>query len=151
MSQRLYRSHKIVVGRSSIHGFGVFACEEIAAGEILEEIPFLEIPRDSDAFYDIRFRWPKCEPPKAYAIPLGFACIYNHHDDPSADWETDEEQRIFRYKAIRDIAKREEIFISYNFGEDYWQKRPYLGKRQKPDSGPGEEMAEDRMAKGEFS
>ena len=128
MNQRLIRNSKIVVGTSSIHGFGVFACADIAAGEVLEEIPFLEIPRHSDAFYDIRFRWPKCEPPKAYALPMGFACIYNHQDDPNADWETDEGRRIFRYRAIKDISTGEEIFISYNFGEDYWLNRPHLEK-----------------------
>jgi SET domain-containing protein len=125
----LYRNSKIVIGRSDIHGFGVFACGDIAAGEILEKIPFIEISRESDAFFDIRFRWPRCEPPVAYALPLGSACIYNHKDDPNASWETDEEQRIFRYKSIKAIANKEEIFISYNFGEDYWQNRPHLDKR----------------------
>jgi len=128
MDRRLYHNPKIAVGRSPVHGFGVFARQRIAAGEVLEEIPFLEIPYDSEAFYDIRFRWPKREPPQAYALPLGFACIYNHQDDPNADWETDVELEIFRYRAIKDVAKGAEIFISYNFGEDYWQNRPYLRK-----------------------
>ncbi len=126
---RLYHNPKLVVGHSAVHGFGVFAREPIAAGEVLEEIPFLEIPHGSDTFYDIRFRWPKREPPRAYALPLGFACIYNHQDDPNADWETDEGLAIFRYRAVKDIAAGDEIFISYNFGEDYWQNRPHLHKR----------------------
>jgi SET domain-containing protein len=129
MGRRLYHNPKLVVDRSLVHRFGVFAREPIAAGEVLEEIPFLAIAYDAEAFYDIRFRWPKREPPQAYALPLGFACIYNHQDDPNADWETDEELEIFRYRAIKDIAEGEEIFISYNFGEDYWRNRPYLRKR----------------------
>lgn len=130
MRENLFRNEKIVIRRSNVHGFGVFATDDIAAGEVLEEIPFIEIARDSDAFPDLRFRWPKRDPPRAYALPLGFACIYNHQDEPNADWETDEARRIFRYRAVKEIASGEEIFISYNFGEDYWRLRPHLRKRE---------------------
>lgn len=125
----LYINPKIEAAASDLHGYGVFAVDDIAAGEILEECPVLVLPLGSDALYDYRFRWPKVVNPRAYAIPLGFGSIYNHQDDPNADWESDESRRIFIYRAIRDIPAGREIFISYNFGEDYWANRPHLTKQ----------------------
>ena len=44
MKDRLIFNNKIELRKSTIHGWGVFAKENISAGEILEEIPFLIIP-----------------------------------------------------------------------------------------------------------
>ncbi|MGD2113805.1 MAG: SET domain-containing protein [Acidobacteriota bacterium] len=128
-SEALYLNPKIEVADSALPGYGVFANRPIRAGEILEECPVLILPLESDALFDYRFRWPKVLDYRGYAIPLGFGCIYNHQDDPNADWDSDEERRLFIYRAIKDISAGEEIFISYNFGEDYWANRPHLTKR----------------------
>jgi hypothetical protein len=133
MKQRreaLYVNPKIEVAASDFHGYGVFANRDIEAGEVLEECPVLILPLESDALFDYRFRWPKSVEPRGYAIPLGSGSIYNHQDDPNADWESDETRRLFVYRAVRDIPAGAEIFISYNFGEDYWANRPHLTKRR---------------------
>lgn len=128
-AEALYVNPKIEVAVSELHGYGVFATRGIAAGEILEECPVIVLPLESDALFDHRFRWPKRLDYRGYAIPLGFGCIYNHRDEPNADWESDEVRRLFVYRAVRDIAAGEEICISYNFGEDYWANRPHLTKQ----------------------
>ena len=45
MKNELIISRKIQVKKSPIEGFGVFALEDIAEGEILEEVPFVLMPK----------------------------------------------------------------------------------------------------------
>lgn len=122
MKLELYSNHKIQVRKSSIHGWGVFAKEDIKSGEILEENPFLVIPMGaneySSLFIDYRFNYPRVNSQKQ-VLPFGFSGLYNHSDDPNALWETDVENEIFIFKAIKDILKDEEILVYYG-GENYW-------------------------------
>ena len=39
--------------------------------------------------------------------------LYNHAEPANANWETLEEDLLFRFFAVRDIAEGEEIFIDY--------------------------------------
>ena len=58
----LYRSNKIYVDDSPIHGRGVFASERIKKGEILEECHYIEMPHGYDYPWEIRshfFSLPK--------------------------------------------------------------------------------------------
>jgi len=120
--EKLIFNNKIEVRRSPIHGWGVFAKEDIKANEILEETYFLVIPtaqgEASSIFIDYRFNFPRVNH-KYQVIPFGFACIYNHSNDPNAKWETDEENNIFTFSAVKDIKKDEEICTFYG-GENYW-------------------------------
>ena len=110
------------VRKSPVHGWGVFAKEDINSGEVLEEIYFLIIPTASNEassiFIDYRFNYPRTEP-KHQVIPFGFACIYNHSNSPNARWDTDEENQLFVFTATKDIKKDEEIFTYYG-GDSYW-------------------------------
>jgi len=67
---------------------------------------------------DYRFNFPR-QNSKYQVIPFGFSCIYNHSDNPNASWETDEENQIFIFNAIKDIKKDEEIFTYYG-STNYW-------------------------------
>jgi SET domain-containing protein len=123
MKDKLIFNNKLEMRRSPIHGWGVFAKENIKSGEILEECAFLIIPmspgESSSIFIDYRFNFPKNDF-KYQVIPFGFACIYNHSNVPNATWETDTENNIFIFLATKDIEKDEEIFTYYG-GEEYWQ------------------------------
>ena len=44
MSFRINPPTKIYVDKSPIHGWGVFASQDIETGEIIEEVPVLELP-----------------------------------------------------------------------------------------------------------
>jgi len=55
MNRELTISRKTQVKKSPIEGFGVFAIEDIAAGEVLEEVPFILFPKYTSlgkAFHD---------------------------------------------------------------------------------------------------
>lgn len=123
MKNKLIFNDKIEIRKSPIHGWGVFSKNFIKNGEILEECPFLVIPlaknECSSIFIDYRFNYPR-NMTEHQVIPFGFSCLYNHSDNPNAKWETDTENQIFIFSAIKDIQKDEEIFTYYG-GDNYWQ------------------------------
>jgi len=123
MKEKLIFNPKIEVRKSDIHGWGVFAKEKIKMGEILEETSFLVIPMSkgegSSIFVDYRFNYPRTDWEKQ-VIPFGFACIYNHSNTPNATWETDTDNELFIFIAIKDIEKDQEICTYYG-GENYWR------------------------------
>lgn len=122
MKNKLIFNSKIEVRKSNIHGWGVFAKDDIKSGEILEENYFLIIPlhktEGSSIFIDHRYNYPR-KNSEYQVIPFGFSCIYNHSNEPNAVWETDEENEIFVFTAIKDIKKDDEIFTYYG-GDSYW-------------------------------
>lgn len=111
----LYRSNKIYVSDSPVHGRGVFASEKIKAGERLEECHFILVPNNLDypqSLGDHFFSWPKGE--SGLAICLGYGSIFNHSDlEFNAEWETDTLKNRFIFFALRDIEPGEEIFTNY--------------------------------------
>lgn len=122
MKNELYHNPKIQVRRSPIHGWGVFAKEDISAGETLEENPFMIIPmgtnEHSSIFIDYRFNYPRVNSQNQVVV-FGSSSLYNHSDSPNALWETDTESEIFIFTATKNIKKDEEIFVYYG-GENYW-------------------------------
>jgi SET domain-containing protein len=108
---------KILVKSSPIHGFGVFAKENISKGEIIEEcyaIFFkLNLGVHDDIFPKYRFLYPCGSNPTHNAIPLGYGCIYNHSETPNAYWTCNSDNAMYYFISLRDIEKGEEIFTSY--------------------------------------
>lgn len=120
----LYINPKIEMRRSPIHRWGVFAREFIPKGEILEEVPFIELPMSpgeaSSLFIDYRFNYPSGVGQwKKQVLPFGMACLYNHSDDYNAWWFTEEENEIFIFQTIKDIEPNTEITTYYG-GQSYW-------------------------------
>lgn len=113
MRERLSRCPSLEIRRSGLHGWGVFAAKKISSGDVLEEVPFQRLGMDSMALESVRYYWPRNEPWEGMAVPAGFAMLYNHSEDANADWETVEEDLLFRFFAIRDIRVDEEILIDY--------------------------------------
>ena len=111
----LYRSNKIYVDDSSIHGRGVFCSDTIKKGEILEECHFFLVPRELEypqILHDHFFTWPKMG--EGLCICLGFGSIFNHSDlGFNADWETDTQKNKIIFFALREINPGEEIFTNY--------------------------------------
>ena len=109
------------VKKSSIHGYGVFAKEDIKKDDIIEECHFMSLPSQ---LYDSIKRWPILRYVFHYPIralgrfeelvwPFGNGCIYNSSPNPNASWNTDEVNRLFVFYALKDIKKGEEIFTDY--------------------------------------
>jgi uncharacterized protein len=123
MKNRLFFNPKIELRKSSIHGWGVFAKDDIYPNEILEEEPFLILPISkgeiSSLLNDYRFNYPSGDW-EYQVMPLGFSGFYNHSDTPNAFWYTDVNNEIFIFKSSRFIEKDNEILIYYG-DDNYWE------------------------------
>lgn len=105
------RRKKLIVQASAIHGYGVFAAEEIAAGEIIEECYALKKPKPifaEDPWADYVFGTPK-----KVLLPLGFGPIYNHANEPNATYKIAVTKSLVTFSALKPIKVGEEIYISY--------------------------------------
>jgi uncharacterized protein len=117
------RSAGVRVGWSDIHGRGVFAVRDFAAGEVVERCPVLVVPEeerddlDATVLHDHYFEWEDGDG----AVPLGLGCLYNHADDPNAGAESDHDELVIDMVAARPIAAGEEITIHY--GEGWFEDR----------------------------
>lgn len=127
MKKKLFQN-KIVVKKSSTHGYGVFAEKNLKKGELIEEC-YVIISRGGDKkledyYFDARGR---------YALLTGYGIIYNHSDDPNADYVIHYKRRIAIIKAARPIRKGEEIFVSY--GDEWFITRGIKPKQLKVKKG----------------
>lgn len=114
--------NKIYVKKSPTHGYGVFAAKTIRKGEIIEEC-YMIISRGGDKkledfYFDAKGK---------YALLTGFGSIYNHSDDPNADYKLNIKKRITTIKAARTIRKGEEIHVSY--GDKWFSSRGLKSKQ----------------------
>lgn len=119
----IYRPNKVQVKKSEIHGWGVFATQDIKEGDIIEECPILFTPtqRGETNYFliDYTFQWPKDYEWTNHVIALGYGSLYNHSNEPNADWMSDIDKKTFRFFATKSIKNGEEIFIYYG-GDEYW-------------------------------
>jgi hypothetical protein len=105
----------IRVGRSHLHGTGVFANRRFEVDEVIERCPVLVVEGvDADAVVDTVLGNYVYEWEPGYALALGFGSLYNHSHDPAARYEMDYEEIEIHIVARRRIARDEEITISYN-------------------------------------
>jgi|TARA_R100001530_G_scaffold99057_1_gene68849 hypothetical protein len=120
---------KIEIKPSKGKGLGVFATENIALHEIIEQVGVLPIPsvdqNGQQILHDYRFAFPMGKKAKEQVVGLGYACFYNHGDPPNAMWTNDPRQRGFLFYALRNIEAGEEILVFYG-GKEYWEKRKHI-------------------------
>lgn len=122
---RFHQSDAVEVRRAVNRGKGgraVVARRDVQAGEILERVPVLMLPRTQVfgpgdiAKRAARISWYVFSwlPTKRdyVALSLGYGSIYNHSETPNADYAM-EHPDIMTFTALRDIAAGEEIFINY--------------------------------------
>ena len=113
----------IVIKKSPIHGWGVFASKKIKENEIIEVCyPVdmeLDISEPSEILERYRFNWPQGLTPTKLVLPTGYGMIYNHSEKPNANWRSNFDNETFEFYALRDIEEGEEIFTWYG-GVNYW-------------------------------
>jgi SET domain-containing protein len=114
---------KIFIDKSPVHGWGVFAKEDIMEGEVFEECPVLTLPIEkgevTSLLIDYRFNWPQGGEWEEQVFPLGYGGLYNHSENANAYWVSNTEDKTFRFIANRDIQPNEEIFVWYG-DISYW-------------------------------
>jgi len=114
---------KIFIDKSPVHGWGVFAKEDIMEGEVFEECPVLTLPIEkgevTSLLIDYRFNWPQGGEWEEQVFPLGYGGLYNHSEKANAYWVSNTDDKTFKFIANRDIQPNEEIFVWYG-DISYW-------------------------------
>lgn len=112
----------IRLGVSKVHGLGVVATRDIAAGEVIEECPVLVLPPDDrvlldqTSLYGYYFEWVN----GGAALALGLGSMYNHAAYANARWEKDYIRNRVVYSALRDIPAGTEICACYGDADELW-------------------------------
>jgi hypothetical protein len=120
MNSALQRKN-LIVRPSTIHGYGVFAGEDINSGDIIEECYTIILDADN-GIKNFSFRANG-----RAAMVLGCGAIYNHlNQHYNADYSFDVERSAMIYRARREIKQGEEIFI--NYGKDWFADRYAVAK-----------------------
>jgi len=114
---------KVVIKESNGRGLGVFATNTILKGEVIEECHLITVPvlRGQKIFMDYIFGWP-AKAALELVLPLGYGCIYNHHENNNASWRDHPTLKAFQFYAISNIESGEEIYTNYG-GEIYWDDK----------------------------
>ena len=119
----MIHNSKIYIAQSPVHGWGVFAKQDIKSGELIEECPVLTLPilkgDVTPLLIDYRFNWPQGIEWEEQVIALGYGSLYNHSNTPNAIWISSDARKCFIFYATRDIKEGEEIFVWYG-DENYW-------------------------------
>lgn len=132
MKSKLYMN-KLVVKKSTVKGYGVFAQKKMKKGEVLEEC-YVIIGRGGDKSLEDYYFDVKGKGKGSYALFFGFGSIYNHSEDPNADYTINVNKRLATIKAARTIQAGEEIFISYGdkwFSSRGWEALETKKKKKK--------------------
>lgn len=114
------------VKRSPVHGWGVFAEQDIPSGTVIERSAIVTLPSTpSDLLWDYRFGWPQNKPWTEMVMAMGWAGFYNHSSSSNVEWESDEENRLLVFITTRDVEAGEELFTYY--GDVYdWNSVRYI-------------------------
>ena len=100
----------------------VFCGQNFRKGEIIEECYMIITKGGDKTLEDYYF-----DAKRKYALLTGFGSIYNHSDEPNADYSLNLKKRIGTIRAERTIRKGEEIFVSY--GEEWFKSRGIKPKK----------------------
>lgn len=123
MSKSQLSTCRLIVKKSPIHGYGVFADQDIQAGDLIEECYALIRNDDDNLYGNYYFRTPENN---KHAIALGNGSLYNHSPIPNANYHFDMECSLIIFHANQAIKKGEEICISY--GTDWFSSRNMKAK-----------------------
>mgnify|MGYP005836663245 CR=1 FL=1 len=114
----IHPSDAIYVGSTNGRGRGVFACRDLAAGELIEVCPVIvlggqneQTRLDRTPLYNYYFAWGKRQ--DLAAVALGCGSLYNHSFHANADHICDVAGGEIRFYAYRAIRMGEEITINY--------------------------------------
>ncbi len=98
-------------------GRAVYSASDIEAGELIEICPVIVLNTEDTTkihrtlLHDYYFIWDFAA--KTSAIALGYGSLYNHAEEPNAEFEIDLNSDNIRIVAKRAIEAHEEILIHY--------------------------------------
>lgn len=130
LKKRLYQAD-LYVGQSDVAGYGIFAAEPIAADAMIEECPVVPVELEYKTLNNYYFQIND-----QFVMPLGFGALYNHSDQPNAEYTYDANRYLLNVRALKPIAAGDEICI--NYGKDWFDERklvPRLARSEKDRQG----------------
>jgi hypothetical protein len=98
----------------------VIAIAGIASGETIEVCPILELAEGEASGLLDDYIVSLEEGRAGVALLLGYGSLYNHSDEPNAEYIVEADD-AYSFVALRDIEAGEQITISY--GEEWWRTR----------------------------
>jgi len=126
------RSLGYLASTGTAKGIGVFASQAIAAEEVVEVAPVLQIRSAFELIHaELQrrvFDWERIACVKGTsALGLGYASMYNHANPANMRYESALGSNAIMFIAVRYIEKDEELTINYNgreplSTEDIWFK-----------------------------
>jgi hypothetical protein len=90
---------------------GLFADKDFNAGEWIESVPYIEIPKFSFEKFPLDKVFKLLE--DVYVIPLGWASLIRYSKDPNVDWEWDYDDELIHIYALKNVQRGDELFISF--------------------------------------
>jgi len=117
-NDQLYQG-PIVVRKSPIHGYGVFATQDLAKGTLIEECHFIETITSYRGLQSYVFTHSSLNDKDLFL--LGYGSIYNHSSTPNVACEYDTPKKVIRFETLGRIRQGEELLISY--GRDWFASR----------------------------
>lgn len=129
MKQQLNRA-EIVLKKSQISGYGVFAAQNINENTLIEECHVLKVEKTVRSLMHYVFFNPSDE--NSYLLALGFGSIYNHSHQPNASFLYNAEDNLIHLTSTKLIKKGEEITIYY--GDNWFANTKVKEIRLKPPS-----------------
>ena len=135
MDRVLFKSNKIGIKKSSVHGWGVFALEDIEIGDLIEECLYVPIEtyNEEDIITHYSFPYPrvfgeiKDSNKKIHkliqVVVLGYGSLYNHSLTPNVDYITNTELGVFEFISFKKITKGEELLIKYDNNPIFMKKK----------------------------
>lgn len=112
IKEKLFRNPHLVIKKSPVDRYGVFTEVDIAKNEMIEECYSITGPNGDmwgQAFCDFVFGNGE----DFQMLPLGYGSLYNHSDDPNANYIFFPDDLLIVFKAIKPIKGGEEIFVNY--------------------------------------
>jgi SET domain-containing protein len=124
-------SSKITVRSIRGKGRGVVARMAIRSGATLERSPYLgltEVETEALESTALKFYHYDLMGANGSAIGLGYASLYNHAEDPNADFAVLESKGLIVVKAIRSIRPGQEITIHYGWNHEHFKQAGFKPK-----------------------
>jgi SET domain-containing protein len=114
-------SNRLEIRSDPIKGRGIFACEPIAAGTLIEAAPVIIVPAeqcpllDRTILHDYYFHWDgDPDGDGRGAVALGLVALCNHSRRPNARVRRNLAQDTLDLVALSSIAAGDEVTIDYN-------------------------------------
>lgn len=108
------------------YGRGVYAARAFKRNELIETAPVIVVKdsdiRDKDRLSHYAFEW--C---RGYsAIALGVGSLFNHSEEPNANWRLSKGDNTLRFYAVKAIKEGEEIFTHYGYDPTERPQKPVV-------------------------